>query len=104
MREEATSHGLSQICAPLRHRQIQTIEGVSNAKEGATMTYNKTLLIILFLVGGTLMAQERTAKQQVAQEAQVTSLIQKDLKDMSTKEVLMIMVEHAPGGSDPIHR
>src|SRR5215510_6194769 len=58
------------------------------------------LVLILFLsvglspIGGTLMAQE----------AKVTSLMSKDLKDFPGKELLMIMVEHVPGGSNPSHR
>jgi len=43
---------------------------------------------------GTVMAQEPT----------VTSLMSKDLKEAPGKEVLMITVEYAPGGTDPIHR
>jgi quercetin dioxygenase-like cupin family protein len=46
------------------------------------------------LISGTLMAQE----------AKVTSLMSKDLKENPGKELLMITVEHAPGGSSPIHR
>jgi quercetin dioxygenase-like cupin family protein len=58
------------------------------------------LVLVLFLsvglspIGGTLMAQE----------AKVTSLMSKDLKDFPGKELLMIMVEHVPGGSNPSHR
>jgi quercetin dioxygenase-like cupin family protein len=58
------------------------------------------LALTLFLsvglspIGGTLMAQE----------PKVTSLMSKDLKDFPGKEGLMIIVEHAPGGSSPIHR
>src|SRR5215510_7717046 len=40
----------------------------------------------------------------MAQEAKVTSLMSKDLKDFPGKELLMIMVEHVPGGSNPAHR
>jgi quercetin dioxygenase-like cupin family protein len=40
----------------------------------------------------------------MAQEAKVTELLSKDLKDIPGKEVLMITVEYAPGGADPIHR
>ena len=40
----------------------------------------------------------------MAQEPKVTSLMSKDLKDFPGKEGLMITVEHAPGGSSPIHR
>ena len=55
-----------------------------------------TLLLSLGLspITGTLMAQE----------PKVTSLISKDLKEFPGKELLMITVEHAPGGSSPIHR
>ena len=40
----------------------------------------------------------------MAQEAKVTSLMSKDLPENPGKEMLMITVEHAPGGSSPIHR
>lgn len=52
------------------------------------------LSVGLSLVAGTLMAQE----------AKVTTLISKDLAEKPGKELLMITVEHAPGGSSPIHR
>jgi quercetin dioxygenase-like cupin family protein len=39
-----------------------------------------------------------------AEEAKVTPLMTKDLPEMPGKEVLMITVEHAPGGSSVIHR
>jgi quercetin dioxygenase-like cupin family protein len=45
-----------------------------------------------------------TAGASSAQEAQVNSLMSKDLKDMPGKEGLMITVEYPPGWSDPIHR
>lgn len=48
----------------------------------------------LCLISGTLMAQA----------AEVTPLMSKDLTDIPGKEVVMITVEKAPGGSDPIHR
>jgi quercetin dioxygenase-like cupin family protein len=54
----------------------------------------RTLLLLLCLIPGTLMAQEPS----------VTSLISKDLTDFPGKEGLMIMVEYPPGGSDPVHR
>jgi quercetin dioxygenase-like cupin family protein len=55
----------------------------------------KLTLIVLCLASGTLMAQE----------AKVTSLMSKDLTDISSnKEGLMIMVEYPPNGVDPIHR
>ena len=46
------------------------------------------------LISSTLMAQE----------PKVTSLMSKDLTENPGREVLMITVEHAPGGSSPIHR
>jgi quercetin dioxygenase-like cupin family protein len=54
----------------------------------------KTIVMLLCLTSGTLMAQE----------AKVTSLMSKDLADFRGKEGLMITVEYPPGGSDPIHR
>jgi len=39
-----------------------------------------------------------------AQEPKVTSLMSKDLPENPGKEMLMITVEHAPGGSSPVHR
>jgi quercetin dioxygenase-like cupin family protein len=39
-----------------------------------------------------------------AQEANVKSLMAKDLPENPGKEMVMITVEHAPGGSSPIHR
>ena len=52
------------------------------------------LVVLLSLITGTLMAQE----------AKVTSLMSKDLKDFPGKEGLMIAVEYPPGATDPIHR
>jgi quercetin dioxygenase-like cupin family protein len=51
-------------------------------------------LVLLCLMSGTAMAQE----------PKVTSLMSKDLTGNPGKEVLMITVEHAPGGSNAIHR
>jgi len=51
-------------------------------------------LALLCLLTGTAMAQE----------AKVTSLMSKDLPESPGKEMLMITVEHAPGGSNPAHR
>ena len=64
---------------------------------------NKTLLLVLlFLMPGTLMAQQPAASQ--APQASVTSLTSKDLPEFPGKEALMIMVEYPPGAVDPIHR
>jgi len=58
------------------------------------MTTKLVALVLLCLMTGTAMAQE----------AKVTSLMSKDLPENPGKEMLMIMVEHAPGGSNPAHR
>ena len=54
----------------------------------------KLVLVLLGLMTGTSMAQA----------ADVTPLMSKDLTGVPGKEVLMLTVEKAPGGSDPIHR
>ena len=60
----------------------------------------KHLVLTLFLsVGLSLIASTL-----MAQEPKVTSLMSKDLTENPGKELLTITVEHAPGGSSPIHR
>jgi quercetin dioxygenase-like cupin family protein len=64
---------------------------------------NKTLILVIsFLMTGTLMAQQPTANQ--PPQASVTPLTSKDLPDFPGKEVLMITVDYPPGSVDPIHR
>jgi quercetin dioxygenase-like cupin family protein len=63
----------------------------------------KITLVLLFLVVGTLRAQQPMVKPK-APEASVTSLMSKDLIDVPGKEVSMITVEYPPGSVDPIHR
>ena len=58
------------------------------------MTTTLVALALLCLMTGTAMAQP----------PKVTSLMSKDLPENPGREVLMITVEYAPGGSDPIHR
>jgi quercetin dioxygenase-like cupin family protein len=58
------------------------------------MTIKLVALVLLGLVTGTAMAQQ----------PKVTSLMSKDLTENPGKEVLVITVEHAPGGSSAIHR
>ena len=58
------------------------------------MTTKLVALVLLCLVTGTAMAQQ----------PKVTSLLSKDLAENPRKEILMITVEYAPGGSDVIHR
>jgi quercetin dioxygenase-like cupin family protein len=45
-----------------------------------------------------------TSGTATAQEAKVTPLMSKDLKDFPGKEGLLISVEYPPGATDPIHR
>ena len=52
------------------------------------------MVVLLGLLASPLMAQG----------AEVTTLMSKDLMDCPGKEGLMITVEYAPGWSDPIHR
>ena len=52
------------------------------------------LALLCLMLTGTAMAQQ----------AKVTSLMSKDIPESPGKEMLMITVEHAPGGSSPIHR
>jgi quercetin dioxygenase-like cupin family protein len=63
--------------------------------ERLIMQMKKIILVVLLsLIAGTLMAQE----------AKVTPLMSKDLKDFPGKEGLLITVEYPPGATDPIHR
>ena len=58
------------------------------------MTIKLIALVVLCLMAGTA----------IAQEAKITPLMSKDLAEYPGKEVLIITVEHAPGGSNAIHR
>ena len=40
----------------------------------------------------------------MTQQAKVTPILSKDLKDVPGREVSMITVEYPPGSSDPVHR
>jgi len=56
---------------------------------------NKTLLLFLAgLLAGTA----------VAEQAKVTPMLEKELKEGPGKEGLMLVVEYPPGNSDPVHR
>ena len=59
----------------------------------------KIMLVALFLTASTLAAQQPGDK-----DAKVTHLMTKALAENPGKEVMMITVEYAPGGTDPIHR
>jgi quercetin dioxygenase-like cupin family protein len=58
------------------------------------MTTKTVSLVLLCLMTGTAMAQQ----------PKVTPLMSKALTENPDREVSMITVEYAPGGSDPIHR
>ena len=58
------------------------------------MTSLRRMLFPTFLITGAL----------IAQEAQVTPLMSKDLANFPGKEGVMITVVYPPGSSDPIHR
>ena len=58
------------------------------------MTTKLVALVLLCLMTGTAAAQE----------PKVTSLMTNDLTENPGREVLVITVEHAPGGSSSIHR
>jgi quercetin dioxygenase-like cupin family protein len=52
----------------------------------------------------TMFLASLIASTLIAQDAQVTPLMSKDLADFPGKEGLMITVVYPPGASDPIHR
>jgi quercetin dioxygenase-like cupin family protein len=58
------------------------------------MTTTLVTLALLCLMTGAAMAQP----------PKVTALMSKDLPESPGREILMITVEHAPGGSSPSHR
>jgi quercetin dioxygenase-like cupin family protein len=58
------------------------------------MKSSPSLFVAAFLIAGAL----------IAQDAQVTPIMSKDLADFPGKEGLMITVVYPPGSSDPIHR
>ena len=58
------------------------------------MAFTRLILVLAFLMSGTLTAQQ----------AKVTELLSKDLTNIPGKEGLMVIVEYPPGSSDPIHR
>jgi quercetin dioxygenase-like cupin family protein len=69
--------------------------GASAKNERSIMLRRKIIIFVLVcLTAGPLMAQE----------SKVTSLMSKDLREFSGKEGLMITLEYAADGSDPIHR
>lgn len=55
-------------------------------------------------LAATLFALASLSAQAAAPEPKVTELMTKALSDAPGKEVLMITVDYAPGGADPVHR
>ena len=70
------------------------IPASTKRSKGATMTTKLVALVLLCAMTGTAMAEE----------PKVTPLMSKNLAADPGKEVLMITVEHVPGGASAIHR
>ena len=66
------------------------------------MKRTKLMLVLLFLMTGTAVAQE--PKVAPPPEAKVSPLMSKSLTEFPGKEAVMITVEYPPGSVDPIHR
>src|SRR5262245_18621507 len=81
---------------PRRHRRgdLTPLARAGRRTKEANMTSKLVALVLLCLISGTAMAQE----------PKVTPLMTKDLPENPGREVLVITVEHAPGGSSAIHR
>jgi len=58
------------------------------------MNSSRCMMLLASFIASTL----------IAQDAQVTPLMSKDLADFPGKEGLMISVVYPPGSSDPVHR
>jgi len=61
---------------------------------GTAMKSSRLMLVPALLIAGAVLAQD----------AQVITLMSKDLPECPGKEGLMITVVYPPGASDPIHR
>ena len=58
------------------------------------MKHNMFLLVFASVLGAGAFGQQ----------AEVTPLLSRDIKEFAGKEGLLILVEYPPGSSDPIHR
>lgn len=65
------------------------------------MTHFKRICSLFSLAFCALFAQQAMA---AAELVTVKPLMSKEMADMPGKELLMIQVEYAPGGADPVHR
>lgn len=83
-----------RICSTLSVNLRHGLSQPEDVNGRLIMKHIKLMLVLVFLMTGTAMAQE----------AKVTELMSKDIKEFPGKEALMITVEYAPGGTDPIHR
>ena len=83
---------LSHLVIP--HKPNRWRMGLEPGPERSVMSNKALWLVLLSLASARLLAQEAT----------VTPLMSKDLLEMPGKELSMITVEYAPGGSDPVHR
>ena len=59
------------------------------------MTISQWPRIVVFVIASSTL---------IAQEAEVTPLMSKDLANFPGKEAMMITVVYPPGSSDPVHR
>src|SRR6266849_3043884 len=80
--------------ARLQRRSRIRICSRGKYRGGTVMKSSRCMLLLASLIASTL----------IAQDAQVTPLMSKDLADFPGKEGLMITVVYPPGSSDPIHR
>jgi quercetin dioxygenase-like cupin family protein len=78
---------MARTSGPMQDRNTCTVVG------GTAMKSTAAWVLLVSLAGGTAVAQDAT----------VTPLLSKDLSSAPGKELSMITVEYAPGGSDPIH-
>jgi quercetin dioxygenase-like cupin family protein len=63
----------------------------------------RVLVLVLSLAGAAWLLAMSLAGGSTAQNATVTPLLSKDLSYVRGKELSMITVQYAPGGSDPVH-
>lgn len=68
------------------------------------MPEDRTMRTLNFSLAGLAACLFVATTAQTAQAPAVTPLMTQELKDIPSREVLMISVEFAPGGADPVHR
>jgi quercetin dioxygenase-like cupin family protein len=65
---------------------------------------NRTMRTLKIALAGSVVCLLAFTGRLAAQEPTVTPLMAKALTNIPGKEVVMITVEYAPGGADPVHR